>query len=233
MSVWFLVIHLAFVLEKSTRAAAKEACLSYGVCYRMVRSVMDRIYRHAMKARLRGVVEADDFYVNAGFKGRNYHGKLGRPARCRGLKPPPGRGSYSKDEPMILNLFQRDGPLKLKVMEDIEPGLKQIICQNIEKGSTIYTDDYMPYRLLSGEGYIHEIVNHSQGEYARGNVHVNHDEGIVSLFKPWLQKHRGVNKRNLPLYTATFQTLYNMRNLSNREKFWKIIRICISNNIPH
>lgn len=187
----------------------------------------------AMKARLRGVVEADDFYVNAGLKGRAYHDRLGRPPRIRGLKPPPGRGSYIKDEPMILNLFQRDGLLKLKVMEDIEPGLKQIICRSVEKGSTIYTDDYMPYRLLSEEGYIHEIVNHSQGEYARGNVHVNHDEAIVSLFKPWLAKHRGINKRNLPLYTATFQTLYNMRNLSNREKFWKIIRICISNNIPH
>jgi len=133
------------------------------------------------------------------------------------FKPPPGRGSYSKDEPTILNLFQRDGPLKLKVMEGIEASLKQIICQSVEKGSTIYTDDYMPYRRLGEKGYLHEIVNHSQGEYARGEVHVNHDEAIVSLFKPWLAKHRDVNKRNLPLYTATFQTLYNMRNLSNRK----------------
>jgi transposase-like protein len=81
------------------------------------------------------------------------------------------------------------------------------------------------------EGYMHETVNHSQGEYARGDIHINHDEAIVSLFKPWLAKHRGVNKRNIPLYAATFQTLYNMRDLSNRDKFWNIIGTCLSNNI--
>lgn len=233
LGVWFLVIHLAFVLEKSIRATAKEACLCYRVCYRMVRSVMDRIYASAMKARLRGVVEVDEFYVTAGFKGRNTHGNLGRFPRIRGLKPPPGRGSYGKDEPMILNLFQRDGPLRLKVVEGLEASLKQLICLNVEEDSTIYTDDYMPYRRLDEEGYRHEVVNHSQGEYARGDVHINHDEAIVSLFKPWLAKHRGVNKRNLHLYTATFQTMYDMRNLSNRDKFWKTVEICLSNNIPH
>lgn len=233
LGVWFLVIHLAFILEKSTRAAAKEACLRYRTCYRMVRSVMDRIYMSKMEDRLRGVVEADEFYVTAGSKGRNSHMKLGRPPRIRGLKPPRGRGSYGKDEPMILNLYQRNGSLILKAVEDPEPPLKQLLCQNVDVGSTIYTDDYPSYRLLGEAGYNHETVNHSLGEYARGEVHINHDEAIVSLFKPWLAKHRGVNKRNLHLYATTFQTLYGLRNLSNRDKFWNIVRICLSNNIPH
>jgi transposase-like protein len=42
---------------------------------------------------------------------------------------------------------------------------------------------------------------------------INSEEGIVSLFKPWLARHRGVNKRNLHLYTATFQMLCDMRDL--------------------
>ena len=67
----------------------------------------------------------------------------------------------------------------------------------------------------------------------RGNVRINHDEAIVSFFKPWLAKHRGVSKRNLKLYATTFQILYDMRNLSNREKFWNIVTICLSSNIPH
>jgi len=232
LGVWFLVIYLAFVLEKSTRATAKEACLGYRACYRIVRTVMDRIYTSAVKHRLRGVVEVDEFYVRAGLKGRNYSGRLGRPPRRRGLKPPRGRGTYDKDEPMLLNLYQREGALRLKVLESSDAPLKQIVCQNVEGGSTVYTDDYSPYKLLGEEGYSHETVNHSQGEYARGDVHINHDEAIVSLFRPWLAKHRGVNKRNLRLYAATFQTLYDMRNLSNKDKFWNVVRICLSNNIP-
>lgn len=231
LSVWFLVIYLAFVLEKSTRAAAKEACLSYRACYRIVRTVMNRIYASKMKAKLRGVVEVDEFYVTAGLKGRGTCGRLNRPPRRRGLKPQPGRGTYSKDEPMILNLYQRNGPLRLEAVEEPEPSLRRLVCQCVETGSTIYTDEYPPYRLLGEEGYMHETVNHSQGEYARGDIHINHDEAIVSLFKPWLAKHRGVNKRNIPLYAATFQTLYNMRDLSNRDKFWNIIGTCLSNNI--
>jgi transposase-like protein len=226
-----LVIYLAFVLEKSMRATAREACLGYKVCYRMVRSVMDRIHSSRVEAGLRGVVEADEFYVTAGSKGRNSHMKLDRPPRIRGFKPPRGRGSYAKDEPMILNLYQRDGSLKLQVMEDGGPSLKQLVCLNVEAGSTIYTDDYSPYTHLEAEGYNHEVVNHSQREYARGDVHINHDEAIVSLFRPWLAKHRGVNKRNLQLYATTFQTLYDMRNLSNKDKFWNLVRKCVSNNI--
>lgn len=172
----------------------------------------------------------DDFYVNAGLKGRTYHDRPGRPARSKGLKPPLGRGSYDKDTLMILYLQERDGPLFLEPVIHESPIRK--VKALVEEGSTIYTDEWTPYQVLEALGYMHEAVNHSLGEYARGDVHVNHDESIVSLFKPWLAKHSGIDKKNLSLYTATFQTLYNISNLSNREKFWKIIRICISNKIP-
>ena len=231
LGVWFLVIHLAFILEKSIRATAKEACLPYRVCYRMVRSVMGRLYYRTVQVRLRGVVEVDEFYLNAGLKGRAYKSKLGRPPRCRGLRPPPGRGSYWKDTPLTLCLQQRDGPLVLRPLMDQSP--VGVIRSLVESGSTIYTDDWAAYEGLASYGYNHETVNHSLGEYVRGEVHVNHDEGVVSLFKPWLGKHRGVNKRNLPVYEAAFQTVYNMRELSNRGKFWKIMKICVSNNISH
>jgi transposase-like protein len=140
-------------------------------------------------------------------------------------------GTYGKDEPMLLNLYQREGSLRLEVPESSEPPLKQLVCQNVEEGSTVYTDDFPSYRFLAEEGHSHETVNHSRGEYAKGEVHINHDEAIVSLFRPWLAKHRGVDKRNLRLYATTSQTLYDMRNLSNKGKLWNVAKICLSNNI--
>mgnify|MGYP001095597242 CR=1 FL=1 len=54
---------------------------------------------------------------------------------------------------MILNLFQRNGPSRLKLVEGLEASLKQLICLNVEKDPTIYTDDYIPYRRLDEEEY--------------------------------------------------------------------------------
>jgi len=51
-------------------------------------------------------------------------------------------------------------------------------------------------RCFSGmvmmHGRLHERVNHSEMEYARGDVHINNCEYRASLLMPWLSKHRGV-----------------------------------------
>jgi hypothetical protein len=40
---------------------------------------------------------------------------------------------------------------------------------------------------LSLKGYVHEYVNHTQKEYARGDVHENRAECLFSLLKPYLR----------------------------------------------
>ncbi|MCL0046424.1 transposase [Dehalococcoidales bacterium] len=50
----------------------------------------------------------------------------------------------------------------------------------IAPGSTVYTDTARCYNL--GEaGYHYERVNHSEGEYVRGEVHENRTETIWSF----------------------------------------------------
>jgi len=51
--------------------------------------------------------------------------------------------------------------------------------------------------------YRHENVNHSIGEYARGEVHINTCES--STFRPFIAVHRGVAKCNIPLYVSLYQ----------------------------
>ena len=48
--------------------------------------------------------------------------------------------------------------------------------------------------FLQRLGYQHDTVNHSKGEYARGQVHVNTVEGVWSLLRDQLRIHRGVSK---------------------------------------
>lgn len=49
----------------------------------------------------------------------------------------------------------------------------KIIGRRVSKDSTVYTDGFASYSGLSAAGYRHETVNHSAGEYVKGEAHVN------------------------------------------------------------
>ena len=85
----------------------------------------------------------------------------------------------------------------------------------VRTGSRPYTDSASSYRAV--QGYVHEFVNHTQKEYARGDVHENRAECLFSLLKPYLRVFRGINKMNLPGYVGFFNscgTLVNATRLS-------------------
>ncbi len=86
----------------------------------------------------------------------------------------------------------------------------------VQAGSRLYTDSASSYRAL--QGYVHEFVNHTQQEYARGEVHENRAECLFSLLKPYLRVFRGVSKLNLPGYLGFFQFLQNVRQLNAFEQ---------------
>ena len=64
----------------------------------------------------------------------------------------------------------------------------------MQAGSRLYTDSASSYRAV--KGYVHAFVNHTQKEYARGDVHKNRAECLFSLLKPYLHVFRGVSKYN-------------------------------------
>jgi len=72
---------------------------------------------------------------------------------------------------------------------EAETALK-IIGRRVSEGSTIYTDSSKAY--LGETGCRHEAVNHSVGEYVRGEDHINRCENRASLLRPRLTVHRGV-----------------------------------------
>ncbi len=74
---------------------------------------------------------------------------------------------------------------------------------------TRYRGTAPSYRAL--KGYLHEYVNHTQKEYARGKVHENRAECLFSLLKPFLRVFRGISKCNRPGYLGVFQFLRNFR----------------------
>ena len=77
------------------------------------------------------------------------------------------------------------------------------------------------------EGYVHEFVNHTRKEYARGEVHENRAECLLSLLKPYLRVFRGVSKFTLPGYVGFFQFLRNFRQQNAFEQAELILRAAL------
>ena len=94
----------------------------------------------------------------------------------------------------------------MKYQEDRE-GIRTLPRNAMECGS---------YRAL--KGYVHAFVNHTQKEYARGDVHENRAECLFSLLKPYLRVFRGVSKGNLTGYVGFFQSLLNFRQYNTCEQ---------------
>jgi hypothetical protein len=117
-------------------------------------------------------------------------------ARGGRKKREPGRGHYDKDRPAIIAWVSRQGAVVLKATRDFTVKTVQKAADlAVRKGSQLYTDSASSYQALRGN--LHEYVNHTKKEYARGEVHENRAECLFSLLKLYLRVFRGVSKCNL------------------------------------
>ena len=105
---------------------------------------------------------------------------LGRRARGRRKKREPGRGHYDKDRPAMIAWVSRQGAVVIQATRDFTAKTVQKAADlAVQAGSRLSTDSASSYRAL--KGYVHAFVNHTQKEYARGDVHENRAEYLFSL----------------------------------------------------
>lgn len=113
-------------------------------------------------AKLRMMVEADEFYIKAGLKGRSYNKDImnsGRLPRHVGFKPRKDRGTFDKDHSMITCIHQWNNRITHFDISVKQP-LIDMVCSNVCYDSTLYTDEFATYNELNRHGFRHEHVNH-------------------------------------------------------------------------
>ncbi len=117
------------------------------------------------------------------------------------------------DKTLVLGMLERQGELLTRVVPSTRINhLVPHILEWVHRGSRVATDELRSYSNLPEEGYWHGTVNHSAGEYVRGQVHVNTIEGFWS----WLQRgingtHVWVSAKHLPKYLGEFEFRFNLR----------------------
>jgi transposase-like protein len=183
--------------------------ISYPTALGMVRKIQKCLKGTCDGIKLSEIIEFDELYLSVGEKGNS---ELSRPPRKRGLKLR-GRGTMDKDKPPIIGGCDRKGNIRLGVLNHVDSDAVftflltvVAILSNMLK---IFTDDFTAYMFLRKTWVQYESVNHSAGEYARGEVHNNTMEGYWSVYRPWMNTYRGVSKKYLPEYTLFFEFVEN------------------------
>src|SRR5215813_6983165 len=225
---WILATFL-LCLSCSSRRIARELGVHGRTSYRWSWWLRNTALSYETDRQLAGTVKADDLYHTAGHKGQAQGGgkkALGRRARGRRKKRKPGRDHDDKDRPAIIAWVSRQGAGVIQATRDFTVKTVQKAADlAMQAGSRLYTDSASSYRAL--KGYVHDYVNHTQKEYARGAVHENRAECLFSLLKPYLRVFRGVSKFNLPGYVGFFQFLRNFRQQNAFEQAGLILRAAL------
>jgi transposase-like protein len=199
LRVWFYAIYLFCVTRHGV--SGKELQRNLGVTYKTAWRMRQQIRTLMAKAdgfeMLRGHVEADEAYVGGYRPGRR------------------GRGTAGKT--IIMGIKQRGGRIQTEILEDVKTAsLREVMFKNVERGSTVSTDEFYSYALLKGEGYEHGLVKHGAKQYADGIHHTNSVESFWNLFKNSVRStHIHVSPKHMQRYLSEFTYRSNRREMGN------------------
>lgn len=187
---WFYAIFLFSVSKNGVSAKELERQLkvTYKTAWRMAKQI--RQLMESDNDKLSGIVEADETYMG-------------------GVKK---AGQGGKGKTPILGLVQRDGGVKAKVAPRETHIILNHMRDNVEKGTTVFTDQFGVYKKAKQLGCTHDSINHWKKEYAKGNVHTNTIEGFWSQLKRSIRgTYHSVSSKHLQSYVDEFSFRYSHR----------------------
>jgi len=205
-------------LDKWLLAAAYMASSKKGISSKQIERMLSVTYKTAwfMTHRLReamkspagmfntggGTIEVDETYI--GGRTKNMHANK-RPSKSRG-----GLGKQ-----MVFSLIDRDaGKVRSFHLPSVNAAnLKPVLQSQLDTANArLMTDGERQYEVLAPMFKSHEVVNHSIGEYARGDVTTNRAEGYFSILKRGIVgTFHHVSPQHLQKYVTEFDFRYNHR----------------------
>lgn len=163
--------------------------------------------------KLSGTVEVDETYI--GGKARNMH----KDRHGRIIK----NGSQIAGKVAVMGLLERRhgaSQVRTKVLPATAKRsvVDPIVRENVQSGSTIYSDALKSYNQLSGQ-YIHDVIDHAEA-YVDGQVHTNGLENFWSLLKRAIKgTYVSVEPFHLFRYLDEQAYRFNNRTMNDAQRF--------------
>lgn len=209
LSKWLMAIHLMSASKKGMSAHQLHRML--GITYKAAWFINHRL-RYAMAAnvglftKLSGTVEVDETYVGgkrrAGGRNRNGKAMIGRPQPNDTTKAP------------VVALVERKGRAVAFPVERVDGcTLQTAIRERVHLNSHMMSDELHAYDGLSMGFAAHDTIKHSEGVYAKGNIHTNTVEGFFALLKRGIVgSFHHVSRGHLHRYCDEFAFRYSTRS---------------------
>jgi transposase-like protein len=178
--------------------------------------------------KLSGTVEADETFV--GGKVANMH--LDKQTRMRMGKK---RTGGFEGKAVVSGLLERHGgKARVKVLPNTRAfHVRMNVIENVEKGSTVYSDSLRSYRNLPVDGYVHEFIDHTEA-YVRGNVHTNGLENFWSLLKRALKgTYVSVEPFHLQAYCDEQAFRFNNRKMTDADRFAIVMKNIVGRRLTY
>jgi transposase-like protein len=205
---WLLATHLMCASKKGISAHQLWRMLGFG-SYRTawfmahrIREGMRELFPNAGGEKMGGpskTVEADETYVGGKDKNRHANKRKGIP------------GWSGKEA--VISLVERGGDVRSHHIATVNAkNVGKIVEEQLHGKTTLYTDHSRIYRSMKPRLRPTATVNHSAGEYVRGDVHTNTVEGYFSILKRGIiGVYHHVSEQHLKRYLAEFDFRYNER----------------------
>ncbi len=208
---WFMAIYLLTAHKKgiSSVQLAKDIQVTQKTAWFMMHRIRYAVRTAEFSKPLDGFIEMDETYVG----GKTTHAESHTP---------------KQDKAVVFGMAQRNGDVRASFTPDGKRNtLFPIIKRNVSPKSIVFTDENHVYHTLDKLVRLHETVDHSKHEYARGMIHTNTIESFWSLLKRGVYGiYHHVSKKHLDKYIDEFEFRFNSRKLTDTERFRMMLDFC-------